>query len=478
MFSFFKKKKEEPYQASGMSSAYASNPSNYNQNYSGGLFTSKYFQPQQQTTMKSLTPTLSKINSQLSTWQPQQKTQPVAQPVVQPQKQFDTSSYLDKISQNAQNRINLQNTATEGLVGNLRKSGEAGINALKSQIPTLEGGFNKFKEGVYAGLENVKNAVATGKSNAEDTYGQALRQGAEGWRSTQGQIDKKFANLNAVDSSAYQNKYINEGTAFANKQQETLKAQAQEFARLDGELVQATIDAEQLISEEEVKLQQNIAQINASIAQGTVEYEQAIADAYNQAQANIYDIQDQLTEFENAIAVEKQKAELENVTANTANAENKNKALTMVNVILGGDSNLISGAWRPGLSKIPLISKIFGGGQEATQWQGLSNLLTLAARGQLKGSGQVSDFETKMLEKAALAGLDPTRQSEEEFLAGLNQLKLDLQSGGAVDATSNNPLSSFSSQLQPGETLYINPQTGDVIALGQGESIPQGYVRQ
>lgn len=102
----------------------------------------------------------------------------------------------------------------------------------------------------------------------------------------------------------------------------------------------------------------------------------------------------------------------------------------------------------------------------------------MAARGQLKGSGQVSDFETKMLEKAALAGLDPTRQSEEEFLAGLNQLKLDLQSGGAVDATSNNPLSSFSSQLQPGETLYINPQTGDVIALGQGESIPQGYVRQ
>jgi len=399
-FSFLKRKKEDPQQNSG---GIASGPQqNYTPAFSGfGGGTSRGSGASASYAQKPPTYT------------------PPAQP-----------NYLQGIRDRSQQRIDLQNKATEGLVGNIRKAGQAGVSALQNQIPALQGTFDKFTQGVRGGLERSKTATLAAQENARNTYGGVLRQGAEGFRQLKGGIDKKFANLNAIDSSAYQNRYINANTKFAGQQQGLLGQQAQEITRLDSEYAQAEIDAEQLISMEESNLQQVIAQIQGSIAQGTIEYEQAISDAYNNAQSNIYNIQDQLATFENEIALAKQEAELEGA-GSSPGQDNKNQALGLIDFILSeGNIPAIAGGYRPG--NIPLLNKIGGGGDTATAWNSIKDLLALAARGQLKGTGTVSDFEAEMLQKAAVAGLDPTRQTEEEFERGLRQLQADLQSGGAV----------------------------------------------
>jgi hypothetical protein len=104
----------------------------------------------------------------------------------------------------------------------------------------------------------------------------------------------------------------------------------------------------------------------------------------------------------------------------------------MVNNILSGDTKGITGAFRTG--QIPVISNLAGTVGQQTDYDGLKSLLALAERGQLKGSGTVSDFEAKMLEKAAMAGLNQNLP-DDEFRRRLQILQQDLMSGGA---TANN----------------------------------------
>jgi len=110
--------------------------------------------------------------------------------------------------------------------------------------------------------------------------------------------------------------------------------------------------------------------------------------------------------------------------------QNNQKALGLVNRILSGNLAGISGTFRSG--NIPGLNIITGSGQTQADFEGLKNLLALASRGQLKGSGAVSDFEARMLEKAAMAGLDPTKMSTPEFKRRLEELRADLSGGQSV----------------------------------------------
>lgn len=208
------------------------------------------------------------------------------------------SDYLKQMQNSARQRTDFAKSSTDEYVNRLNQAKQSGLSALQSQIPAAQQGFDKFKSGVYQGLENVGQQVASSKDYAKEQYGGALRQGAEGWRQTQGGIQNLFAKLGTPDSSAFQNMMVNKGAEFSRGQQSTLQEQSREMTRLDSELTQARIDAEQLINQEAVNLQNTIASIQGSIAQGTLEYDNAIADAYANAQNKIYDIQDQLAGFE------------------------------------------------------------------------------------------------------------------------------------------------------------------------------------
>jgi len=115
----------------------------------------------------------------------------------------------------------------------------------------------------------------------------------------------------------------------------------------------------------------------------------------------------------------------------SAGSKNKDTALSMVNRLLSQDTRPITGAMRTG--GIPVISSFTGSAIPQADYNGLKSLLALAERGQLKGSGAVSDFEAKMLEKAAMAGLTQDLP-DEEFRRRLEILRNDLMSGGATSS--------------------------------------------
>ena len=71
----------------------------------------------------------------------------------------------------------------------------------------------------------------------------------------------------------------------------------------------------------------------------------------------------------------------------------KNKVATMIQNLLNADTNPITGFNR-------IVLPGTKGATTKADWEGLKNLLALAKRGELKGSGAVSDFEAKMLEKS------------------------------------------------------------------------------
>ena len=433
--------------------------SNYKQNFNNlyvqpakkafSFFKRKKEEPQQQTNFQS--------EAQNDFARQQLEGNKPKQPSFQ-QPQPQQPNYLKGIQDRSQQRIDLQKKSTDDYVNRIRTSGQAGTQALQSQIPALQGGYDKYVEGVRGGLNRSKVATEGAKQNTENVYGGALRQGAEGWRATQGQIDKKFANLNAVDSSAYQNRYVNAGSDFSRGQQELLGTQAQEIARLDSEYTQAEIDAEQLINVESTNLQQQIAQIQGSIAQGTVEYEQAIADAYNNAQANIFDIQDKLSTFENDIEVERQKADLEGNEGQEKEQSDARDTIFLIDEILSRDLDPVTG-----------LLRIRGSirGTEAfdtkAKLEQLRNKLALAARGQLKGQGTVSDFEAEMLMNA-VAQLD-RGQSPEAITTELKRIRANASSltGGG--------------QSEGGTIRVRNLQTGETGSLPENEFDPRLYER-
>jgi hypothetical protein len=110
---------------------------------------------------------------------------------------------------------------------------------------------------------------------------------------------------------------------------------------------------------------------------------------------------------------------------------------SVIDQLLATDTKAISG--------IPSITS-FIPGTDAQKTKNLYNqlkgMLSLENRTQLKGSGAISDFEAKILEKAA-SSLG-TNLSDKDFVETLNQLKKDLSSN---DTSTTN--------LEPDEVQYL-----------------------
>jgi len=218
-----------------------------------------------------------------------------------------------------------------------------------------------------------------------------------------------------------------------------------------------------------------------------------MGEVYKSAQDRIYQIQDQMSSIEQqamqqkqTIALELQKLDASKLSPEfmatgkpTNQAEydylvqnadkfktlgiigdqangNQNKALTMVNNLLAKDTKGITGVLRTGNS--PIAAWTGAAGAQA-DYDGLKNLLALAERGQLKGSGAVSDFEAKMLEKAAMAGLNQNLP-DDEFRRRLELLQKDLMSGGA---TANNM--SMASGGQTGGQVITAPDGQQIMIV-------------
>lgn len=419
------------YQGSGMTNKFMSNPSNYG-------YGSK----------------------------PQQSTQ--SQTLQQPQTQSGGyqdaySKYLSNIQGVGDRMKSFQDSEAQRKAEWLRKSNDIMGGALRSQIDPLKQRFSDFKGNVQADLAEQKEVSDLEKQGIDTQYGEALRASAQANRENQSGLQKLFSGLNAVDSMGFAQQAGKQASNFTAGQQDIFQEKA-------GKLVEATNaynsyarQASSLINDEETKLMASLAEIDANIAKGTLDYENAVQDAYSAAQQNIMGIEDNLANLEYQTELQKlqfqqdmalaQKEEdsqpsmgfLQTGVPQTradyiymdknpdkydkqGGEEDSGKVVGMVDKLLSGGTKGVSGAFRPGA--IPGVGAVWGNaGQQQANWEGLKNLLTLARRGELKGSGAVSDFETRMLEKAALAGLDPAKMNDEAFRVGLEQLAQDLSQG-------------------------------------------------
>lgn len=359
---------------------------------------------------------------------------------------------------------------------NYRKAQTGLLNqGLDNSANEYKQNFDLFKANSEAGVRDIQASGEAQKSSAKDYYGDAQLQAAKSRNQVRGETQRTFSNLNTLDSrgeGSFSQATENQDSQFNSFTQGNLKAQAQKLTEIDAQVGQAVRAATLAVQQEDVKLQSLLKQIEVAKQTNNLDQAKSLTDAYNETQQRIYDIQDGIDNIKYQYQLEQEKfAQAQEALANetkglspefmqtgvaktmqdfmyrsknpdmfekikpgeaTANGNNQNKALTLVNNLLNGNLNGISGGVRYG--NVPIISQATGAATSQADFDGLKNLLALAERGQLKGSGAVSDFEARMLEKAALAGLNQNLPTD-EFKRRLSLLQKDLMSGGATDST-------------------------------------------
>lgn len=169
--------------------------------------------------------------------------------------------------------------------------------ALEGQIPGLEQGYEQFRGRVQEGLGDLESAVERGKESTQLAFEQARTGAEEAARKGVQQAQNVFAGLGTLDSSAFQQAMARGAKSQSQAMRQIEAQRANRVADLDAEMAAARRDAQQLIEDESVKLQNVIANIRNTIAEGSLEFNNAIANAYGEAQRRILDIQDTLDNF-------------------------------------------------------------------------------------------------------------------------------------------------------------------------------------
>lgn len=334
---------------------------------------------------------------------------------------------------------------------------------LKESIPQLQNQFGQAQGYFDKAMVGATDKANLAKSNIEDTAGSTQRQNAETLRTGQAGIANRFAGLGTSDSygaGSHMQAQENVQSDFNRLTAENLKQKSNQLAEIESNLQTYELDAQRQLDGLKSQLDSTILQIQSNMRMNDLDKQKAIDSA-------VYDYEDSLNTIDTTMnnmykdyqlkALELEKTGLSQEFMKTGKPQNEadfqlmyknpdeyekmfgslsgkkptneGKALQMVNNLIGGNYQAVSGGFRtPGF----LASAVPGAGAARADMEGLRSLLALAERGQLKGSGAVSDFESKMLEKAALAGLT-SELPESEFLARLKLLQQDLTSGGATD---------------------------------------------
>lgn len=342
-----------------------------------------------------------------------------------------------------------------------------------------------FRDRIAAGDARLTQQAGQNRERATTASGENQRQIAIDRRQAMNDTEKRYAALGTLDSygtGSFQTAVENKDSDFLRLTAKNKQQTQYDLEDIDNKLFDAKAKIEEQKAIEEGKYNDAVAQINSLLANDEVSKNQALRGAallYQQKIGQINDENDSLT-----LAAEKEKADIQQklqaasmddqklnslitsasqgfkdtgmpqdandqflifkypkeaeaymkmitdskAASGQANG-NKGKALTMVSNLLGKDTKSITGAVQTG--NVPVLSTLTGAVNAQTDFDGLKALLALAERGQLKGSGAVSDFESKMLEKAALAGINQNLP-DNEFRKRLELLKQDLESGGAA----------------------------------------------
>jgi len=326
-------------------------------------------------------------------------------------------------------------------------------NQANDQNAALLQGLSGIKSSLDQYTNTTNENLAKQKFTTETNYGKQQKQLAQTRNESEARNRNRFAALNTGDSAgagSFDEAQSNTESDFNSSTQELLTAKQNQIDTLENNAYNA-------IQDQLSKYQEQVISVNSAVNTNNATKAKNIATAKYNAQTNINNIlanldnlkyqqlstgDGQLSENFLKTGTPTTAAEYKFLQSNkdafatvgSSSNGNNGKALQMVNNLLGENLGAISGAVRTG--SIPVIGQLNGGATAKTDYEGLQSLLSLAKRGELKGSGAVSDFESKMLEKAALAGLD-TRLPTAEFKKRLQSLQQDLMGG---DTSTGNTL--------------------------------------
>lgn len=480
---FTKKKQEELIPASGYGSQYASNPSNY------GSTSSIYATSLSQG--KGLPSITGQTLNVPSFQQKQQATQNIVRQANQPQP-VAGPAYAGPVKKEEQKVVpsgvpsyitgyeNLTDRQ-KALLEQQKKQGEEYYGQsygernrlLQESIPQLQSQMIKTQGNIQKGVESAQKSAEFKKQNTEDQWGESQRLAAQTRGESEARNRNRFAALGTTDSwgaGSYGQAQENVESDFNRFTQQGLRTKEQNMFEIDKALQDYEIEAQTTLDDLEFQVNTAIRQIQSDMRMNDIEKRNAIDTLFNDYQAKVLEVEegmqgvyaDYYKALESAEANSlsdvfmqtgqpQTEADFRYMTENyealekmksPQGGQNQGKALSLVNSLLQGNIGAVSGGFRTPGFIAPLVP---GAAAARADYEGIKNLLSLAERGQLKGSGAVSDFEARMLEKAALAGLS-TELPEDEFIRRLQFLKADLEAGGAVapERNINRPsLSSF-----------------------------------
>lgn len=360
-------------------------------------------------------------------------------------------------------------------VNTLRNSYDAQIKNVLDQIPFLEQMNESEKAELLAAVEDLKKAGALNKENINAEYDKSLRQAAKSKRETDAQRQNTFAALGTLDSGGamgFTGQQQNADEEFLSGQQETLRQRANKISTLEIELNTAERQAKKLITEQSLKFNEQVRQIRSNASLLGDEKEAAIRAKYLEFEGQVQGIQDQLAQMQYNVEVQKTQyaAEMKKLAqeaagpnlsdefirtgnpvtredfiyrtknpdafegkmgANQAANQDRANVVDVIDKLSGADIGAITGwvrtGWAPGTS----------GALAKNYYDQLKGMLSLENRAKLKGSGAISDFEAKTLDRAATA-LNQNL-SEDQFRQILGELKTAF-GGSNTTANANDPL--------------------------------------
>ncbi len=310
------------------------------------------------------------------------------------------------------------------------------IDRLNAQIPTMQQAFDRFKGDTEASITDAEGRAVVQKQNVEDEWGRNQRLLAQSRLEAEGRNRNRYAGLNTIDSfgvGSYGMAQENMESDFLRSTNENIRLKAQQKYEVDQELNAFVRQAKTLVYNEQLKLNDAISAIQSDISLTQDQRDYAINQAWSEAQAGVLEIKNYLAElkYQQALAQEEFQytyaAEMAKAQGGQAEQSQTNAEMVgLIDQILSYDTKPITGFMQIGAA-IP-----------GTQAQGtkalydrLQSMLSLQGRQQLKGSGAISDYEMKILEKAA-SSLSRS-MSDDQFRVTLRQLQADLAGAQGIN---------------------------------------------
>jgi hypothetical protein len=317
--------------------------------------------------------------------------------------------------------------------------------SLGNQIPFLQKNFDQLKGDTEASINDATAGSEVAKQNVETQWGEGQRALAQTRRESEGRNNAKYAMLNTTDSygeGSYGRAQENVESDFNRQTATGLQDLGNKKFQIGQELTTFVRQAKSFIMNEQTKLNSSLQQIADNMDLNEMEKAQLTKQAYEEFQGGILGIKQQLADLKYQQAqsstanlseqflstgipttaaefefLQKNKDAFANIGSNGPSSQ-KQQLIDLVDKISGGNvgsmTGLLKTAWVPGSS----------GAITKNYYDQLKGLLSLENRQKLKGSGSISDYEARTLDRAASAL--GQNLSESQFRQVLDELRTSL----------------------------------------------------